>query len=108
MVENGVPELRAKAHALVAAMDFGFYYDPAVGQLRGGAWTEQPPGDSVPQGDVWITCNHYDVLNSEPRMASYLGHRRRPGPARALLPPQPHLLAAVRRRATSRRCSPAA
>jgi hypothetical protein len=73
MVENGVPELRAKAHALVAAMDFGFYYDPAVGQLRGGAWTEQRPGCSVPQGAVWMTCNHYDVLNSEPRMASYLG-----------------------------------
>ena len=54
-------------------MDFGFYYDPAVGQLRGGAWTEQPPGCSVPQGAVWMTCNHYDVLNSEPRMASYLG-----------------------------------
>ena len=49
MVENGVPELRAKAHALVAAMDFGFYYDPAVGQLRGGAWTEKPPGDSDPR-----------------------------------------------------------
>ena len=73
MVENGVPELRAKAHALVAAMDFGFYYDAAVGQLRGGAWTEEPPGCKVPQGDVWMTCNHYDVLNSEPRMASYLG-----------------------------------
>jgi hypothetical protein len=73
MVRNGVPELRAKAHALVAAMDFGFYYDPAVGQLRGGAWTEQPPGCSVAQGAVWMTCNHYDVLNSEPRMASYLG-----------------------------------
>jgi hypothetical protein len=72
MVENGVPELRAKAHALVAAMDFGFYYDPAVGQLRGGTWTEQPPGCSVAQGAVWMTCNHYDVLNSEPRMASYL------------------------------------
>jgi hypothetical protein len=72
MVENGVPELRAKAHALVAAMDFGFYYDPAVGQLRGGAWTEKPPGDADQVGDVWFTKNHYDVLNSEPRMASYL------------------------------------
>jgi hypothetical protein len=72
MVENGVPELRAKAHALVAAMDFGFYYDPAKGQLRGGAWTEKPPGCSEQQGDVWMTCNHYDVLNSEPRIASYL------------------------------------
>ena len=45
-----MPELRAKAHALVAAMDFGFYYDPAVGQLRGGAWTEKPPGCSVAAG----------------------------------------------------------
>jgi hypothetical protein len=73
MVENGVPELRAQAHALVSAMDFGFYYDPAVGQLRGGAWTEKPPGDADQVGDVWFTRNHYDVLNSEPRMASYLG-----------------------------------
>ena len=73
MVEHGVPELRAQAQALESAMDFGFYYDPARGLLHGGAWTAQPPGCSVPQGDVWMTCNDYDVLNSEPRIASYLG-----------------------------------
>jgi hypothetical protein len=73
MVEHGVPELSGPAHALEAAMDFGFYYDPARGLLHGGAWTEQPPGCSVAQGDVSMTCNDYDVLNSEPRIASYLG-----------------------------------
>jgi hypothetical protein len=73
MVQRGLPELAARARAIESAMDFGFYYDPAVGQLHGGAWTEDPGGCRVPQGDVWLTCNHYDVLNSEPRIASYLG-----------------------------------
>ena len=36
------PSCARRPSALVAAMDFGFYYDPAVGQLHGGAWTEQP------------------------------------------------------------------
>jgi hypothetical protein len=72
IVERGLPELRTRAHALVAGMDFGFYYDPAVSQLRGGAWTEAPPGCSAAAQGVWFTCNHYDVLNSEPRIASYL------------------------------------
>jgi len=72
IVENGLPELRAQAHAIVAPMDFGFYYDPAFGQLRGGAWTEQPSGCSAPRNGVWFTCNHYDVVNSEPRIATYL------------------------------------
>ena len=72
IVERALPALRAQAHALVAPMDFGFYYDPAVGQLRGGAWTQQPSGCSAPQGGVWFTCNHYDVVNSEPRIATYL------------------------------------
>jgi hypothetical protein len=43
IVETALPDLRAQAHAIVAPMDFGLYYDPAVGQLRGGARTEQPP-----------------------------------------------------------------
>jgi hypothetical protein len=70
IVESGLPELRSQAHAIVAPMDFGFYYDPAVDQLRGGAWTEQPSGCSAPQNGVWFTCNHYDVVNSEPRIAT--------------------------------------
>ena len=44
MVENGVPELRAKAHALVAAMDFGFYYDPAVGPAARRGVDRAAPG----------------------------------------------------------------
>jgi hypothetical protein len=72
IVERALPELRARARTLASEMDFGFYYDPAVSRLRGGAWTEQPPGCSEAQGGVWFTCNHYDVLNSEPRIASYL------------------------------------
>jgi hypothetical protein len=72
IVERALPELRARARALASDMNFGFYYDSAVSQLRGGAWTEQPPGCSAAQGGVWFTCNHYDVLNSEPRIASYL------------------------------------
>jgi len=72
IVERGLPELRDQAHAIVAAMDFGFYYDPAVDQLRGRAWTEQPSGCSAPHDHVWFTCNHYDVVNSEPRIATYL------------------------------------
>ena len=40
-------------------MDFGFYYDPSAGLLRGGAWTELPPDCNVPAGDVFYTCHHY-------------------------------------------------
>jgi hypothetical protein len=72
IVARGLPDVGERARAIVAAMNFGFFYDPAVGQLRGGAWTQAPPGCSVPQDGVWFTCNHYDVLNSEPRIASYL------------------------------------
>lgn len=61
-------------------MDFGFYYDPVVRQLRGGFWDE-PPADSAAVldnyrdlgPDVWYTGHHYGTLNTEPRMASYLG-----------------------------------
>jgi len=72
MVERAVPQLRDQAHAIVADMDFGFYYNPAEGQMRGGAWTEPPPDCSVPQNGVWYTCHHYGTLNTEPRIATYL------------------------------------
>jgi hypothetical protein len=73
MVERAVPQLREEAARLVAPMDFSFYYDPAEGQMYGGAWTEPPPDCSKPSGDVWYTCHHYGTLNTEPRIASYLG-----------------------------------
>ena len=74
MVKNSIPQLRAKADAILEPMDFGFYYDPNVGQLRGGAWVGTPqPGCSIPAGDVYYTCHHYGSLNTEPRIASYIG-----------------------------------
>jgi hypothetical protein len=55
-------------------MDFGVYYDPASQHLFGGAWTEQPPGCSQPHDDgLFYTCHRYDTINTEPRIASYIG-----------------------------------
>jgi Putative glucoamylase/Protein of unknown function (DUF3131) len=76
MVERAVPQLRQQADAILADMDFGFYYDPAEGQLYGGAWTEPPPDCSKPVGDVWYTCHHYGTLNTEPRITSYIAIAR--------------------------------
>ncbi|MGZ8687709.1 MAG: glucoamylase family protein [Gaiellaceae bacterium] len=81
MVEHAVPQLTARAEAIESEMDFGFYYDPSVGLLRGGAWTEPPPDCSVPSGDVYYTCHHYGSLNTEPRIASYIGIARGQVPA---------------------------
>ncbi|MGB9378017.1 MAG: glucoamylase family protein [Mycobacteriales bacterium] len=71
MVRNTHPELRKQAAKLLAPMDFGFFYDafqPAdpyahPGQMYGGYWTD----------DNTYTGFHYGTLNTEPRMASYLG-----------------------------------
>jgi hypothetical protein len=80
MVANTVPQSRAVATAILEDMDFGFYYDPNVGQLRGGAWTEPPPDCSVMDTrdgqPVWFTCHHYGSLNTEPRITSYIGIAR--------------------------------
>jgi hypothetical protein len=85
VVANAEPRLRAEAEALLSGMDFGFYYDPNAnpdagsGLIRGGFWDEPPPGCSVlgnyrDRGpDVYYTCHHYGALNTEPRIASYLG-----------------------------------
>ena len=71
-------------------MDFGFYYDPAAGLLRGGFWDEPPPGCSTLGNyrggpDVYYTCHHYGALNTEPRIASYIGIAEGQIPADALL-----------------------
>lgn len=79
MVTNSVPQLRNQAAALADSMDFSFYYDPQAGLLRGGAWVDPPPGCSVKDNyldrgsDVYYTCHHYGALNTEPRIASYIG-----------------------------------
>jgi hypothetical protein len=78
MVQNTVPQLRDEAAAIFDTMDFGFYYDPGAGLLRGGFWDEPPPGCSVKANyrgrgpDVYYTCHHYGALNTEPRIASYI------------------------------------
>ena len=81
MVGHAVPELADKADAIESEMDFGFYYDPNAGLLRGGAWTELPPDCNVPTEDVFYTCHHYGSLNTEPRIASYIGIARGQVPA---------------------------
>jgi hypothetical protein len=79
MVSNAVPQLRSRARSLLAPMDFGYYYDPAAGLLRGGFWIDPPGGQCTTPGnyrggpEVLYTCHHYGALNTEPRIASYLG-----------------------------------
>lgn len=68
------PSLRHRVARLLADADWSYYYtpfDPAdpsghPGQLRGGFWPDAP-GNGEPTG------HHYGALNTEPRMASYLG-----------------------------------
>jgi hypothetical protein len=83
MVSNAVPEHAAQARVIYASMDFGFYYDPNAGLIRGGAWPDQPPGCSVYDAakDVYFTCHHYGAFNTEPRIASYIGIARGQIPA---------------------------
>lgn len=88
MVANAEPRLRDQARSIVDGMNFGFYYDPNVGQIRGGYWPETPiNGVSVPTVDstactprgasdpafAGFTCHFYGALNTEPRIASYIG-----------------------------------
>jgi hypothetical protein len=89
VVANAEPRLRHTARALLEPMDFGFFYnaeargaDFPAGLLRGGFWDTEPTECSVVDNyrgrgpDVWYTCNHYDILNTEPRIASYIGIAR--------------------------------
>ena len=87
IVSAAEPRLRRQADALYDSMDFGFYYDPQVGQIRGGYWTELPPDQvhapqisggcqnapSSGETGAGFTCHHYGALNTEPRITSYLG-----------------------------------
>ncbi|HEX6292224.1 MAG TPA: glucoamylase family protein [Herpetosiphonaceae bacterium] len=80
MVTNSVPQLRDQAQAIVGEMNFSCYYDPAAGLMRGGFWDTSPPPGNWPLGfycgggpDVFYTGHHYGALNTEPRIASYIG-----------------------------------
>jgi len=79
VVGNTRPEHRPATDAILQTMDFAFFYnafDPAVpighpGLLRGGFW----PDDNTYSGF------HYGALNTEPRIASYIGISRGQLPA---------------------------
>lgn len=80
MVGNNVPQLREQALSVFDTMDFGFFYDPGAGLLRGGFWKDPPAGQCSFPGNyegagpnVHYTCHHYGSLNTEPRIASYIG-----------------------------------
>jgi hypothetical protein len=77
VVKDQVPALADEADVVLQRMDFGYYYNPAENQIRGGFWVEPVPG-SVPGNyrggeTVYYTGHHYGAFNTEPRMASYLG-----------------------------------
>jgi hypothetical protein len=99
MVRNNVPELRDKARSILDRMHFDMFYDNnpdddgthnngekriVVDLLRGGFWDEPPPADYegkvIPgnyakrgSGMVFYENYHNGPLNSEPRIASYVG-----------------------------------
>ncbi|MFE2976282.1 glucoamylase family protein [Streptomyces sp. NPDC059258] len=68
---DAAPALRPRIDRILATADWSYFYtpyDPAdpvagPGQLRGGVWTDTDEP----------TPHHYGALNTEPRMASYLG-----------------------------------
>lgn len=78
IVKDQMPTLAAQAAEIRDRMDFGYYYNPAENQIRGGFWVDPPAECSVPGNyrggaTVYYTCHHYGAFNTEPRMASYLG-----------------------------------
>ncbi|GAA2107932.1 glucoamylase family protein [Actinomadura alba] len=93
MVQNAVPQEKARAGRLLAGMDFRSYYDPkaatnGTGLLRGGFWPKDPAptcsikADYLGTGtEVYQTCHTYGSPG-ETRIATYVGI------ARGQLPPQ--------------------
>jgi hypothetical protein len=71
LVKNTMPQLAPQADGLLSGMDFSFFYDVFVptdpfnhpGQMFGGYYTDTNS----------YTSFHYGSLDTEPRMASYLG-----------------------------------
>jgi len=85
VVRNAEPGVADLANALLKKMNFGMFYNKdarpqaAAGLLRGGFWDGTHPdgfvvGNYLGTGpDVFYTPNHYDILVSEPRIATYIG-----------------------------------
>jgi hypothetical protein len=82
------PGVAAEAHVVLDRMHFGVFHDAAAGpdrvdgpggRLTGGFWVDDPgqptrPAAFVPgHAEVLHTTHHYDLLDSEPRIASYVG-----------------------------------
>jgi hypothetical protein len=84
VVRNAEPRVAGLANSLLSKMNFGMFFNkdarPGIGGLlRGGFWDAQPSGGFTKGNylgngpDVFYTNNHYDILNSEPRIATYIG-----------------------------------
>jgi hypothetical protein len=84
VVRNAEPGVARMANALLDKMNFGMYFNkdgrPGIGGLlRGGFWDVKPAVETVAGNylgngpDVFYTMNHYDILVSEPRIATYIG-----------------------------------
>ncbi|GAA1724598.1 hypothetical protein GCM10009809_20460 [Isoptericola hypogeus] len=79
LASRAEPSLADQADAIREQMNFGCYYNPEENQIRGGFWESKlndaaVAGDYCGMGaDVWYTGHHYGALNTEPRIASYLG-----------------------------------
>jgi len=79
MVGNARPDFRPAVDALLGPMDFRFFYDPFdaadpkahPGLLRGGFYAD----------DGTYASFHYGMLNTEPRIATYVGIARGDLPA---------------------------
>jgi hypothetical protein len=85
VVRAAEPRLKQLAGSLYRSMRFAAFYNPEarpdqnVGLMRGGFTEVDPGGCSVLDNyldegpDVYYTCNHYDIVVTEPRLATYLG-----------------------------------
>lgn len=85
VVRTAEPSLRKQADALLEPMNFATFYDAdqfggeSPGMLWGGFWADPPAAEQcseprdVDGTPVYVTCHHYDITNSEPRIASYIG-----------------------------------
>jgi hypothetical protein len=63
IVREAMPQFASRTGGILRDMDFGFFYASDVGLLYGGYW----PDEGI------YTGHHYGTLNTEPRIASYLG-----------------------------------
>ncbi|WP_048699883.1 glucoamylase family protein [Nostocoides australiense] len=85
VISSAFPKVADEAHPLLAAQDFGAFYDPdarpgsTAGEISGGFWLTRPrrphragtycAGSEV----IFPPRHHYDLLYSETRIASYVG-----------------------------------